>query len=537
MLSRVRRTLPPRPASGAELASLGWNYLRACVRIDTRSLAVFRICIGLIVVVEVLLRARNFSLFYTEGGLIPQAVATGRTGESAFSVYFYTTDSTVIAVLFAIQILVALLLVVGYRTRTATVLTFLLMVSLDHHNPIVLSYADTLLRLLLFWAIFLPLGERWSIDAVHADREPRQTVATFATALALGQMCYMYVRNGIHKLEGDAWLDGTATPTILARDDFTFLLGEYTHHMTPLLELGTYLWTGMMLFGFLLFFAPGRLRYPLLPLYFGGHALFALTVRIGMFPYVAMAGLLLFIPPQFWRDGDRLLGWSGIETTRLRTQLSRLTHSGDYAPQFELFPEQFRTDFYNILLGIIVVTIALMLVVGGLQFVGVVSDDTNHDREVRAVAATFSIDQPDWTVFAPNPGTTDRYYVFPAETESGDLVDVYNERNLTWDRPGQQLQHQYGTYRERFYMNTIRRSSSDDDPPKILADHLCERWEEEHGESLVTINMWVVEEDVTMDAIASPDDRERNARFLHTYSCEGDEDGPILDFPPDGLTG
>ena len=194
------------------------------IRIDTRSLAVFRIACGLLVIADVLLRSRNFTFFYTESGVVPQSVAMALSAENAFSVYHVTTDPTLIAALFVVTALVALQLVVGYRTWLVTVLTFLLVVSLDHHNPLVLSYADVLFRLLLFWAIFLPLGERWSIDALRTDSSPRTGVASIASGAILAQIVYMYVANGYHKTESALWTGGEATPLIMGLDNTTFLL-------------------------------------------------------------------------------------------------------------------------------------------------------------------------------------------------------------------------------------------------------------------------------------------------------------------------
>jgi hypothetical protein len=67
-------------------------------------------------------------------------------------------------VLFAIAALVAIALLVGYRTRLATVLLALL-ASLQARNPTLIQGGDNLLLLLLFWGMFLPLGARFAIDA------------------------------------------------------------------------------------------------------------------------------------------------------------------------------------------------------------------------------------------------------------------------------------------------------------------------------------------------------------------------------------
>lgn len=530
-----------------------WQYLDSCVRIDTRSLAAFRVALALIIAVEVLLRARNFSTFYTDDALIPQSLAMENTVDYAVSVYFLTSSSTLIAVLMGLQVVIALQLLVGYRTRTATVLSLLFMVSLDHHNPIVTSYADTLLRMLLFWGIFLPLGERFSVDALRESHSARPFVVGVATVLALGQMVYMYVRNGVHKIESEQWagevwlgdivrgeasltelsLRAEAAPLILGRDDITFLLGEYTHHLTPVLEVGTILWFYMMLGGFVLLLLRGRWRYPAILLYMGGHASFALTVRIGMFPYVAMAGLLLFVPTQFWRDGDRLLRRVDIHPGRVTDRVAELARGARALPNGHLSPPRMREGVYQFALVFVVLTIALSLAISGVQLAGMADEEGGYDDELDGqlnhMASTLNVDQPDWSIFAPNPATSDRYHHFPAETENGELVDVYNGGEFSWERPYDRLNNQYGTYRERFYMNSVRR---DAEVAAIYAEYLCENWEGEDGQQLTRISMWRVSEEITLGTIADPDDRDRSHLVSHRFGC-GNNEGEILVSSPD----
>ena len=535
MPSRLPREPPQRLSS---IASWGITYLKNRLRIDTRTLALFRISAALIIITEVLLRARNFTFFYTDEGVVPRDFAMERTVDYAFSLYFLTNDTRVVALLFVLHILVALQLLVGYKTRVAIVLSFLFVVSLDYRNPFINSYADTLFRLLLFWAMFLPLGERWSIDALLRDRAPKDAFLGFASALILAQMSYMYVRNGIHKLEGDQWLDGTAAPLILSRDDITFFLGEYAHHVAPLLEYGTYLWTAMMVFGFVLILAPGRLRYPLIVLYMGGHFSFAVTVRIGMFPYVAMAGLLLFIPAVFWDDLDRLSKRVGsalerktgltLSRTAMRERFRPVQDRLRRLPRLDIGYQDVRAGVYTFGIYLVVVTIVLVLALSGLQYVGAVSEDANYDAEVHQVANSFNIDQPDFSIFAPNPGTNDRYFVIPAETENGDVIDIYNDReNATLDRPGDQLQVQYEGYRERFFMNSIRGASTNDTLPDRYAEWLCETETGPDGEPIKRMDIWVITEEVTMDSLNDPDEREQSRRISHRYACGDHEEAPV----------
>ncbi len=511
-------------------------YLVDCVRVDTRSLAVFRIFVGLLVVADLLLRARNFSFYYTDDGIVPQELAEANTAEHAISVYYLTSEPAAIAGLFALTALVALSLIVGYRTRAATVLTFLLVISLDHHNPFVTSYADTLFRLLLFWAIFLPLGERWSVDAIHADREPRSTVASLATFFALAQMVMMYLQNGIHKRESTLWQSGEATPLIFGIEEMTFLLGEPLGAFPTLLTYGGLLWFYMLLGSWLLILLRGRLRLPLIALFVGGHISFALTVRIGAFAYVALAGLVLFVQTPVWEDGHRLAGWVGDRVGRNPVdrvpweEFRRFAHS---LPAFQLLPDHYaglKTGVYTVGFGAVVV--ALALVVGVFLFnAGAVVDggydqhQLNHEVQevaggeyIYTVARGLGVRQPEWSVFAPHPRTNDRYYVFGARTTDGDRVDVFNDRAFTWDRP-EPLQAQHDTYRQRFFMNSIRRGSAGGELTRQFGEHICTTYAEKYDIELSHISMFEVTEDITPETITDPTDRETDRDHFYRHHC------------------
>jgi hypothetical protein len=283
------------------------NRIKYMISIDSRTLALFRILMGLLILGDLMARASTFSMFYTEDGLAPQSLAQERTVDYAFSFFYFTTSTPVIAALFVVHGVIAVQLILGYKTRIATILSFLFVISLDNHNPLITSHADSLFRLIFFWAMFLPLGERWSIDAIQRGTPGRPVITNLASAAILFQMLYMYVVNAALKTQSDTWTDGTATPIVFGLDDMTYFLAVYLREFPTLLGYGGYLWFGMLLFSPLLMILPGLPRTLLTAMFVMVHFSFAVTVRIGGFGWVAIAGVILFLPSWFWDTLGRLV--------------------------------------------------------------------------------------------------------------------------------------------------------------------------------------------------------------------------------------
>lgn len=525
----IRGALPP---------SL-FGYLRRCVTIDTRSLAAFRIVAALLIIVDVLLRSRNFHFYYTDDGIVTQEVAMRYLPEDAVSVFFLTNDTTLIAGLFALHALFAVVLLVGYKTRLATALSFLFVISLDHHNPFVLSYADTLFRMLLFWALFLPLGERWSIDAHQRNRSPRTAVASLPAAAIMLQMVYMYAVNAMHKFPSPLWQSGEAAIVVMGIDEMTFLLGDVMRTFPTLLQIGGRTWFYALLAAPLLILLYGRARYPHLLVLVVGHLSFALTVRIGAFAYVAVTGLLVFLQPRFWEDAT-------AASARLRLPARPLhankTCSGRWLA--ERLPGRL-VDFtardllvrrtLTLLVGVAMIGLfvypAFSLAAEGPSLE---ENPLPGENPLEEAAANWRIDQASWSIFAgPGPRRVDRYYVFPAETDDGEVIDVYNERLMTYDRPGRRLQRQHGTYRERFFMNNVRAGGQYSPLSARYVRHICETWPGTHGTELAHVNMYAVTEHITIDTIDDPAARDRSIDRIARHGC-GDRGWKDIAPPEDG---
>ncbi len=178
--------------------------------IDPRTLALFRVLLGLVLLYDIGQRCLDFTAMYTEAGVMPQAVVRRMLGASswAWSLYFVTPAWWFQGFLLGLTLLAAAALLIGYRTRTATFLAWLLVTSLHIRAPATVIGGDALLAMLLLWSIFLPLGATWSFDALHRPR-PQPMVRHVAGAAAMGIMAAMYFMTGISK-SNDIWTSGQA---------------------------------------------------------------------------------------------------------------------------------------------------------------------------------------------------------------------------------------------------------------------------------------------------------------------------------------
>lgn len=145
----------------------GHALLRACVSLDLRSLALFRVLLALVLLGDGLLRAFDATLLYADDGLYPRTLAIG-LGDSARLSLHLLNGSEVFAVLLCLgQALAAAALLVGWQARMASVVALVLLVSAGARTPLALTSTDLLLQALLIWGCFLGWQSRWSLQAAE----------------------------------------------------------------------------------------------------------------------------------------------------------------------------------------------------------------------------------------------------------------------------------------------------------------------------------------------------------------------------------
>lgn len=445
--------------------------------VDTRALAAFRISLGLLLLVDLLLRARDLGAHYTDEGVLPVALLAERYPTlSRLSLHALSGDAWLQVVLFALAGACALVLLVGYRTRIATAASLCLLASLHIRNPYVLSGGDALLQHLLFWSLFLPLGARWSVDA-RRRAATRERVFTPASAAILAQVVLVYGVNAVLKHRSGVWLTGGAVESVFGLDRFTVLLGNVVRDLPAALWLANWIWLGALLSSPLLLFLTGRRRTALVGAFGAMHLGMLLTMHLGIFPLVSMVALVPFLPGAVWDRLGRVRRpravWSAI-LDRLDRVLPVLAPNSATSSLGQWGSRAAQATAAAVLVGLVLFNAI------GLGFVQAPPPADDALSESRSDLR--------WVMFA-NPSDTDRWYVAPGTLESGERVDAFDHGEIRWQRPDD-VTRTYSSARMRKYMSNLR---YDEGLQSSFPAYLCERWNRTHGDGLVDVSLYAVE--------------------------------------------
>ncbi|PKB83221.1 MAG: hypothetical protein BZY88_02700 [SAR202 cluster bacterium Io17-Chloro-G9] len=304
-------------SGGIRLSPLGaarWApKLQELFGVDLRSLALFRVGLGSLVIADLVTRAADLNAHYTDAGVLPRPALVESVGNYwNLSIHNLNGSIQVEAGIFLIHGIVAFLLLVGCRTRLATILCWFLTISLAGRNPLVLSGGDNLLGLLLFWGMFLPLGARFSIDSALNSAPPRESsrYVSAATVAVLVQVCFVYLFSAMLKSDPIWREDYSALYYALSIDQLVTGFGHFLLGYPGLLVALTMVTFWTELIGPIIVFSPvftGPIRLAMVAAFLALHLGIALTMNLGFFTYISMAGWILFVPSGFWDNAFRRL--------------------------------------------------------------------------------------------------------------------------------------------------------------------------------------------------------------------------------------
>lgn len=403
--------------------------------LDLRSLALMRMAYALCLLQDLAIRATDLTAHYTDWGAQPGHVVTKLGWDPAFfSLHLMQTSREGQALIFLITAFAYICLLVGYRTRLAGWVSWVLLISMQNRNPIILDGGDLYLRCLLFWLLFCPLGGRWSVDA--ARRPPPQGEPE--TVLHLGTLAYCLQLTLIYgwacalKSSSEWMVDGTAVQYAMRLDGIAspparWLL-QYPDWMRGL-NFAVLFFEGLV--PFLIWIHPLTRLLAVLGLT-SLHLGMSSFLHLGAFTWIAASASWALLPSFFWRRFGKLpslgRGW--------RWPLPGGDRAVPAAP--------------GLFLGILLLFLLLR----------VIQCNYYWSRHFKVLPRSpdlrlLRLDQQ-WNMFAPRPVSDDGYYVVAAETTEGAWVNAWivGGAEVEWDKPAR-VASQYPNARWRKLMMNL----------------------------------------------------------------------------------
>jgi hypothetical protein len=174
---------------------------------DARPLALFRIALGIVLLLDIVHHAWSLSTFYSDDGLFPRAAIS----PDSLSIFDLTGSPLGVGLIFAVGAAAALAFTLGLFTRTSAIVLWLVLVSRQHRVPDIHNGGDAIAAVLVFFSCFAEISARGSIDARRAPHGRRDRVPQLAPLLLQATPAVLYVATAWQKLadSGRSWLDGS----------------------------------------------------------------------------------------------------------------------------------------------------------------------------------------------------------------------------------------------------------------------------------------------------------------------------------------
>ncbi|MDX2174284.1 MAG: hypothetical protein SFY56_14375 [Bacteroidota bacterium] len=273
-------------------------YICKSYALDFRALGLMRIATGLIVIVDLLIRGSDLSAHYTGEGMWPvHLIKTFGWNTGFWSLHALSDNYWWEFFLFSVHFFFAFFLLIGFKTKFSTFIVWALLISLHNRNLFILQSGDDVLRLLLFWGLFLPWSNCYSVDSVNVNYRPKQNnIANLGYLLFISSIYFFTVC----LKSSPEWHDeSTAIYYALSLEQLRLPIGEWLYNYPSLMKLLTrFVFYLELVIPFLILFPAkkGYLRLIAFILLLLLHIGIGLTLYVGLFYIINIISSIALIP-------------------------------------------------------------------------------------------------------------------------------------------------------------------------------------------------------------------------------------------------
>jgi hypothetical protein len=436
--------------------------LKDLFAIDIRALALLRISLSFIVLLDLINQCPYIKDFYTDEGILPRVDAIKKMGSYVFSLHAMSGSLEFEVVLFILAGIFAIGLLVGYHTRLCSLMTWFFLCSLHHRNPFLVNAGDRYLHILLFWCLFLPLGACYSMDSRRKSQRYPLRFFSMGTVGLFFQIIFFYVFAGFLKTSPVWTTDGTAVFYCLNVQMFGKPLDYCLLQHPHLLRYMTFAVLWLERWGAWFFLFPWKTTYVRL-MTIAGFALFhiglLLTMELKFFQWISLAALIVFLPTSL------------LDTIFRRWPVKIQEH-------------KVRRPLYGDFLAVFFIFYILLWNLMGLE-----NSNYRISQQMQWIGRALNINQH-WGMYAPYPMVQDGWFITPGKLRDGTMVDVRTGGSVNLAPPDSIVQYNKDHRWTLFYL-----FYSDDENVRYrlgYGDYLCREWNKNHSGDKQLLSLEIV---------------------------------------------
>lgn len=251
------KTSAPRPNVNSPLKSIEHFFFR---RESALGMGLMRASWGCTILWVGLARSVDVLAYYSNNGLVPMDLAHIFLRNERFSAFDYMHTDQAVIMLYIVFLISAFTTMIGLFPRLSTIISCVLVLSLQERNYFPLAGGDTVLRVLGVLLMVSPgigafsvsrLWKQWKHFRTSRTLLSPMTMPAWPRLLLLWQLIVLYVTSDWSKLMGSAWIGGYAPSFALHHPDFSRFGGaiyDAIPYSYAFIAYFTMLWEAMWIF-------------------------------------------------------------------------------------------------------------------------------------------------------------------------------------------------------------------------------------------------------------------------------------------------
>lgn len=280
--------------------------IKHLMSLDLRSLALARVLLGILAFFDILRRIPEIEAFFSDGGILRRSVLIEELELTYKMSLLSMNGSYSFALILAfVGMIAAIFFTLGWRTRIANFLTWIVIISFQVRFPQASTTGgDMLLRIFLFWSFFLPMNAFYSVDraASETKHEGKEYFSIFSSAWII-QIMLLYIMTFFYKWAPVYTKDFNAVYFILNLDFMTTDFGKWLSHYPLAMKTLSIASYGLEGLGPLLLFIPYRrdlFRGAAVLSFWLFHLGIGATLHLGNFVPICLIIWVGLIPTTWW---------------------------------------------------------------------------------------------------------------------------------------------------------------------------------------------------------------------------------------------